>query len=150
MRLAPPYWDIWRHVRLGVNGCWEWQLQLVGRYGRFKRSGQSICAHRFCYELFKGKIPAGMKLDHLCKNTACLNPDHLEVVTSRENTLRGSGPTAQNARKTHCSRGHELNEKNTYRGYRNKRYCRICGCDWAKAKRARLSRERIAAKRQNG
>lgn len=71
-------------------------------------------AHRFAYELHKGPIPKGLEIDHLCRNTLCVNPNHLEAVTHRENVRRGTSPTARNAMKSECKRGHPLDEKNTY------------------------------------
>ncbi len=68
-----------------------------------------------------------MTLDHLCRNKACVNPEHLEPVTQKENVLRGVGPTAINAKKTHCIRGHEFNEQNTiFHPRTNYRTCRVC------------------------
>jgi hypothetical protein len=72
------------------EGCWLWQRKL-GRngYGQMRGYAGQISAHRFAYEVLMGPIPEGMQLDHLCRNRACCNPEHLEPVTGRENRLRG-------------------------------------------------------------
>jgi hypothetical protein len=87
-------------------------------------------AHRVTYALVKGPIPAGLQLDHLCRNTSCVNPNHLEAVTTRENTMRSTGLSALNAKKTHCLRGHEFTPENTYvkRGD-GARVCRQCAAE---------------------
>ncbi len=64
------------------------------------------------FELVKGRIPEGLTLDHLCRNRAYVNPDHMEAVSNKENILRGIGPTAQNARKQFCPQGHPLDGDN--------------------------------------
>lgn len=87
--------------------------------------GKRKSGHRVAYEDKYGTIPEGMVLDHLCRNRACINPDHLEVVTQRENIMRGVGVAAKNAQKTHCKRGHEFTGNNLYR-YKGKRMCRQC------------------------
>lgn len=96
------------------NGCWEWRF---GRdkdgYGKLKLDRRDVRAHRYAYEVFRGPIPDGLVLDHLCRNPPCVNPDHLEVVTAVENSARGNGISALNARKTHCKRGHEFTPENT-------------------------------------
>lgn len=83
-------------------------------------------AHRLAYEFSKGLIPEGKTLDHLCRVRHCVNPDHLEPVSRGENVLRGVSPSAINARKTHCSKGHDYNEENTKYLRRGNRRCRIC------------------------
>lgn len=83
-------------------------------------------AHRVSYESFVGEIPEGLVLDHLCRVTSCINPDHLEPVTSVENTMRGEGPMAKNARKTHCPQGHEYNEENLSKCVTPGRRCKPC------------------------
>lgn len=113
--------------------CWIWKG--VGNragYGIFFTYPSAIeqinrPAHRYAYELANGPIPEGLVLDHLCKNPICVRPSHLEAVTQRENVMRGMGLTAINALKTHCKRGHEFTEINTYRGKNGSRTCRACG-----------------------
>lgn len=73
-----------------TSSCWLWQAKenVVG-YGRIRIGGRKVLAHRYSYELLKGEIPNGLELDHLCRVPACVNPDHLEPVTRRENITRG-------------------------------------------------------------
>lgn len=114
---------------VGDSGCWLWQgfLNQYG-YGRAKWRGRNWLVHRLVYELMERPIPAGLTIDHLCRVRNCLNPGHMEPVTSRENTLRGDTVPARHLAKTHCSRGHEFNEENTYRfgPERRWRQCRPC------------------------
>lgn len=117
--------------------CWIWQLSLdKDGYGRTYRNGNKGRAHRAYFEDRHGPIPMGYVLDHLCRQPACVNPDHLEVVTNVENILRGLGRGALNARKTHCDYGHPLFGSNLYiiDGHRR---CRVCN-----ARRQREYRER--------
>lgn len=83
--------------------------------------------HRVAWETLRGPIPDGMQLDHLCRQRACWNPDHLEPVSPRENVLRGVGITAMNAKKTHCPQGHPYDDANTGITSTGKRRCRACG-----------------------
>ena len=125
-----------------ITGCWDWIASKVNGYGQFRVGRRIFRAHRYNYEQYRGPIPpytpTGYQLDHLCRNRACVNPDHLQLVLQRENLLRGTGPAALCAKQTHCKHGHEFNTENTY--VRNT----SCGvgreCVLCKAKRQRAYR----------
>jgi hypothetical protein len=104
--------------RVDASGdCWEW-LGWRDRYGygQFR----SRRAHRVVWERLVGPIPAGLTIDHRCRNHGCVNPDHMEPVTRRENGLRGFSPPALNARKELCHLGHPLSSRN------GRRHCPAC------------------------
>lgn len=109
------------------NGCWQWRGADFARdYGCFNFKGKKGLAHRIVYEIYRGPIQAGLVIDHLCRNTKCVNPFHLEQVTQRINSLRGIGVSAINIRKTHCPSGHAYDEINTYIRVSGNRGCRTC------------------------
>lgn len=87
------------------SGCWIWSGYLCNKgYGIFWFDGGAKKAHRISYELYVGQIPAGMVVDHVCRERSCVNPEHLRPVTSRENThADGSiAPAKRNSQKTTC------------------------------------------------
>ena len=98
-----------------TKSCWIWTAYTnrLG-YGSFRLNQKMLLAHRVSYELFVGKIPNKLTLDHLCKQPSCVNPNHLEAVSSRVNILRGNTLAAANLKKTHCKRGHGFTKSNTY------------------------------------
>lgn len=112
-----------------LEGCWLWKSNInENGYGYFKINYKNMRAHRVSYQYWNGPISKNYEIDHLCRNRSCVNPQHLEAVTHQENTKRGlqSKPHLnQHVNKTHCKRGHEFNEKNTY-VKDSSRHCRIC------------------------
>jgi HNH endonuclease len=134
------------------GSCIEYQASINEKgYGVIQVKGRRMFAHRLSYVLCHGPVPHGKELDHLCRNRACINPDHLEPVTRRENILRGIAPSAINARRTHCTRGHELTPENTYHPpcEPNSRFCRACRL-LRRPHYNQQRRERRAALRANG
>lgn len=132
------------------SSCWEWRGAFhPNGYGRFcLRKSVSAPAHRHVYELLVAPVPKPLVMDHLCRNIRCVNPDHLQPVTNRENLLRGVGPSAVNARKTHCSKGHPYTEENTWRSpnaaSKAGRQCRTCNRLKQRALKRRRRAERLA------
>lgn len=109
------------------GACWLWTRSCNGKgYAEIKLAGRRHGVHRLAYELLVGPVPEGLVLDHLCRVRRCVNPDHLEPVTNRENLLRGEGASAKNAAKTHCPAGHPYDEANTILRPRGSRRCRAC------------------------
>lgn len=91
------------------RGCRLWTASVDGKgYGQFWLSGHMVGAHRYAYGLIHGPLAAGAELDHLCRVRTCVNPDHLEAVAHVVNVRRGESPSAKNAKKTHCFKGHPI------------------------------------------
>lgn len=134
----------WAKVEKTAN-CWLWVAKLdSGGYGQFFLAGKHRMAHRISYELSVGLIPDGLTLDHLCRVHRCVRPDHLDPVTTRVNILRGIGPSALNATKTHCPKGHPLCGQNL-RLEAGRRRCVVC-----LRARWRESTARYEARRRHG
>jgi hypothetical protein len=136
----------WRLCLPAENGCWEWiTAKRSNGYARFvERVGEeriTWLAHRYAYTALVSPIPDGLVIDHLCRAPWCVNPEHLEAVPHRINTLRGHGACAVHARKTHCPRGHPYDDQNTRYDSRGRR-CRACErVSWEKVNERR-KRER--------
>lgn len=161
-RPATERWkDLYEVTALGyLTPCWLWNGRIgVQGYGRIKdrRKATGVTeplAHRFVYEQVVGPIPPGLSLDHRCHNIdkacnsgpscvhrRCVNPDHLEPVSTETNLFRGRTPASINAAKTHCIHGHEFTPKNTNIGRDGKRQCRACMARRTREHRARKTKE---------
>jgi HNH endonuclease len=147
MSLEERFWA--RVQQAGDDECWPWTgMRSRGGYGLIylsknpNRTNRCGVAHRVAWELLRGPIPDGLQIDHLCRVRHCVNPAHLEPVTSRENMLRGV-PFRTRRLTTHCPAGHEYTEANIYVGRDGARSCRDC---WPRKNREAYLR-RVAAKR---
>lgn len=125
--------------RIDAEGdCWEWTAGKDPRgYGR---TGNAL-AHRLVYQALVGPIPDGLTLDHLCRNTGCVNPDHLEPVTQAENNRRDGTIRRANERKraqARCQQGHEFTPDNTYLRANGSRRCLTCHRNRARTGTAHL------------
>jgi hypothetical protein len=107
---------LWPRFELKPDtGCWMWQGADNGKgYGQIWMNGRMRRVHRIAYLLTFGPLPADKQIDHLCRERACLNPEHMQVVSNRENVARGNGPGALAARTNRCKNGHEFTPENTY------------------------------------
>lgn len=127
-----------RKIKVLPNGCWSGTK--LGIYTRFRTTtnceDSPVQGHRYSYELFKGPIPQGMQIDHLCMEKSCCNPDHLEVVTPKENIIRyhqtrpkkakpSPKPRGPRAKRATCRNGHLYDEVGFY-AYKGIRACSLC------------------------
>jgi hypothetical protein len=117
--------------KIESSGCWEWlgPKNSITGYGTLSISrfgGVVRHVHRVAYTVFVGDIPVGLQIDHMCKNRICFNPSHLEIKTAKLNNLRSDSPSAKNAVKTHCCRGHKFTKENTNMLPGGRRQCKEC------------------------
>ena len=114
------------------NDCWIWCAFINDGYGKFSIKDidgkwKQYFAHRVSWEIFNGRIPSEMVLDHICRNRACVNPSHLRAVDEKTNVIENSlSFVAMNVLKTHCPSGHEYSPTNTRISKKNGRYCLEC------------------------
>jgi hypothetical protein len=118
-------------------GCWTWTGGISGS-GYAYKEGHRLS--RWVYEVAYGPVPEGLVIDHLCRNRACIRPDHLEAVTQTENLARGNTMNRVNRSKTACKHGHPYSTENTHVVVNNrypngKRVCRPCQRDYMRARR---------------
>lgn len=121
-----------------MSGCWLWVGGQIGGYGSLYWNGKSQRAHRVIYAFFRGEIPDGLVMDHLCRLPACVNPDHLEPVTDKINTQRG----LHGVLRTQCSKGHPYGDVPKI----DKRGQRVCVHCARVAKRKYKKKIRLLAK----
>ena len=113
-----------------TENCWIWTASKdQNGYGMFKSARVMVRSHRWAYEEQFGQIPEGLVLDHLCRNTSCVNPAHLEVVTNDENLERGWGRRIKTGWVNICANGHEYTAENTYINPLGRKVCRACSAE---------------------
>lgn len=114
-------------IKILDSGCWKWISTITNQgYGQFWFNGKQRSSHRFIYKYYHGEVNSSLVLDHLCRNRKCVNPEHLEQVSIKENILRGNGFAALNIKKTHCKNGHEFIDNNTHLDSNGHRRCKFC------------------------
>lgn len=131
------------------TGCWLWTASLNwAGYGQLReREGgkpKIRAAHRVAWTLYRGPIPEGMFIDHLCRVRSCVNPDHLRVVTPYQNSMENSlGWGARAAKRTHCAQGHPFDRVRKFKGRRNGRRCSVCGALNSAAQKQKLKAAKL-------
>lgn len=132
------FWEKVSIPRDLITGCWAWSgARGSGGYGmHWIGDGVSRVAHRVAFQIVRGPIQEGLTLDHLCRNRQCVNPAHLDPCTAGENASRSpNAPYWVKARQTHCKRGHEFNDSNTY-VKSGRRSCRECAALLSRLRRS--------------
>lgn len=137
-----------KYVKRRSSSCWEWKAPDARGYGKFHFHGMSHQAHRVAWVIHRGMIPEAMVLDHLCRNRACVNPDHLEVVTQKVNVERSPDMVGGKIRATgKCQRGHDLTRPEAWATHTitGRHYCLEC-----RRERNRESARRHAERKRAG
>jgi len=110
------------YVKDEVTKCWNWiKIKDKDGYGRIYFRKKERKAHRVSWYAFNEVVGSDFVIDHVCRNRCCVNPEHLNRTTRRENTLNGNGVGAINKRRTRCKNGHVFDKT-----YGKQRYCSIC------------------------
>ncbi len=137
-------------VRL-QDGCWIWTGPISPQgYGSMSLGWHNAQgAHRVAVKIDGREIPDGLVVDHLCRNRACVSPQHLDVVTHQVNIARGTAPSALRVDADLCLHGHPFNEENTYRNKQGHRFCRACRRERMRADYARNPEKYRARSRAN-
>lgn len=116
----------WAKIDAQDSGCWVWTASTIkDGYGQIGWRTKVVLAHRLSYEQLVSDIPIGLELDHLCRNTSCVNPSHLEPVTHAENVRRGAWAIHARGEKE-CRRGHSLGGDGTFVDGEGQKRCREC------------------------
>lgn len=145
---------IWKRFVIPASGCWIFTgYRNRGGYGRVGWNGKAVLLHRLVWEFVKGPLLVTDVLDHLCRNRGCCNPNHLEIVTAKENHRRGdhiamtAAAAAARRDRTHCVNGHELTQENTRirRRQSGGRTCRACDRNRQREYRRSKLREKVLA-----
>jgi len=124
-----------------LEGCWLWQGAINhDGYGLFWHEEKMRGAHRTAFEHWNGKVLEGLELDHLCRNRQCVNPDHLEIVTHKENVQRGRSFLGE---KTHCPQGHPYSGENLVIRLNGRRTCKICSLEQSRRNHIRERSQKV-------
>lgn len=142
LRNIDPLMRFLRKVSIQENGCWLWEGSRNSKgYGTLSLNGRPVYAHRFIYELLKGLIPPDKETDHLCRNHLCVNLRHLEIVTHKENMLRGQSPAARSIRSGYCIKGkHPRTPENMYIDKLGYHHCRACKNERRRERRQQITK----------
>lgn len=137
-----------------ITGCWNWMGSINGKGYAYlwvpdeirneKRpgKGRTLQAYRLGWVWKYGPVPRGSDLHHICQNTICVNPDHLEVITRSDHMRKADTICGKNLLKTQCPKGHPYDKENTYTPPNRKaRFCRRCERERHAA--ARLAKRKV-------
>lgn len=129
--------------RCDIGLCWEWLGGLdKDGYGKTTIDTMDWRVHRAVWTALVGPLDGSLVIDHLCRNRACCNPDHLEPVPDSENWKRGYAPSRTYAERSTCKNGHDLNDPaNLRKNKTGARVCKTCYNEWQADKFRSMSPE---------